>query len=136
MVFASLASEHYSPDSRLNGQTLMTTTKKGPLPSKKVFYKRLLKSFLVASLFLLFSLTLGVFGYHYICKLGWLDALANASMILGGMGPIDVIKNDAGKIFISFYALYSGISFLSAFAILIAPALHRLLHKFHLETDK
>lgn len=112
------------------------TSKKKALPSKKVYYKRLLTSFLVATGFMVFSLTLGVFGYHFICDLPWVDSLLNASMILGGMGPVDVLQNNAGKIFASFYALYSGISFLSAFAILIAPALHRLLHKFHLDTDE
>jgi hypothetical protein len=66
----------------------------------------------------------------------WIDALVNASMILGGMGPVDVVTTDSGKIFTSFYALYSGISFLTAFAILIAPALHRLLHKLKLEVEE
>ncbi len=114
----------------------MNTVLKKPLPPKNVYYRRLLNSFLIAVAFLLFSLTIGVLGYHYIGKLEWIDALLNASMILGGMGPVDIIKNDAGKVFSSFYALYSGISFLSAFAILIAPAIHRLLHKFHLDIDK
>ena len=114
----------------------MTASKKKPLATKATYYKNLLKSFLVATIFMLFSLTVGILGYHYICKMEWLDALVNASMILGGMGPVDAIKNDAGKIFTSFYALYSGVSFLSAFAILVAPALHRLLHKLKLEIEE
>ncbi len=114
----------------------MYEKKTHPLAPKKVFYKRLGRSFIAAAVFILFSLLLGVLGYHYICHLPWIDSLVNASMILGGMGEVDMVKNNSGKIFISFYALYSGVSFLSAFAVIIAPALHRLLHKFHLDEDK
>ena len=88
-----------------------------------------------ACLFLGFSLLLGILGYHYICELDWIDSLVNASMILGGMGPVDAIKNSGGKIFTSFYAIYSGVSFLTAFSIIIAPAFHRLIHKFHLSEE-
>jgi hypothetical protein len=109
---------------------------KKPLAPKHIYFKRLLKSFLVATLYMAFSLSLGVLGYHFWGKMEWIDALVNASMILGGMGPVDVVKTDNGKIFTSFYALYSGISFLTAFAILIAPALHRLLHKLKLEVEE
>ncbi len=109
---------------------------KKPLPPKHVYFKRLLKSFLVATIYMAFSLSLGVLGYHFWGNMEWMDALVNASMILGGMGPVDVVKTDSGKIFTSFYALYSGISFLTAFAILIAPALHRLLHKLKLEVEE
>ena len=113
----------------------MYEKRKHPLASKKTYIQRLSKSFILASVFMLVSLLLGVTGYHYIGHLTWIDSLVNASMILGGMGPVDVIKNDTGKVFTSFYALYSGVSFLTAFSILIAPALHRLLHKFHLDRD-
>ncbi len=78
---------------------------------------------------------LGIGGYHYLGELSWIDSLVNASMILGGMGPVDMIHTNSGKIFTSFYAIYSGVSFLTAFSILIAPALHRLLHKFHISED-
>lgn len=114
----------------------MNNTTKKPLAPKHVYYKRLLKSFIVATIYMIFSLMLGVLGYHFICGFKWVDALVNASMILGGMGPVDIVPNDAGKVFTSFYALYSGVSFLSAFAILIAPALHRLLHKLKLEVEE
>lgn len=103
-----------------------------PLP---VFYRRLVKCFILSLVFLLFSLAIGVLGYKYLCHMGWVDSLLNASMILGGMGPVNPIENDAGKIFASLYAIYSGVAFLGAFAILIAPIFHRFLHRFHLDDE-
>jgi hypothetical protein len=89
------------------------------------------------SIFLLgFSLGMGASGYHFLNDLNWTDAILNASMILTGMGPVDVMKTDTAKWFASFYALYSGIAFLSTVAIFLAPVVHRLLHLFHLEGKK
>jgi hypothetical protein len=102
------------------------------LASRSVFFRRLGNSMLIASVFLGFSLGLGILGYRFFCHLGWIDSLLNASMILGGMGPVDPIGNNAGKIFASLYAIYSGVAFLGAFAIIIAPVLHRFMHWFHL----
>ncbi len=82
------------------------------------------------------SLSLGVSGYHFLERLPWLDALVNASMILGGMGPVDPIRTSAGKIFASFYALYSGIVFLVVVGVMMAPAIHRVLHRLHLDETK
>lgn len=104
---------------------------KQPLLPFSHFVVRLVKSFFTALGFIAFSLLLGAVGYHYTEGLSWLDATLNASMILGGMGPVDVLRTSAGKIFASFYALYSGIAFLTTAAILLAPIIHRFLHKFH-----
>jgi hypothetical protein len=79
------------------------------------------------------SLGLGVLGYHLTEGLSWLDSLLNASMILGGMGPVDVLHTPAGKLFASFYALFSGAVFLGMAGIVVAPIAHRLLHRLHLE---
>ncbi len=79
------------------------------------------------------SLALGVLGYHLLAGLSWLDALVNASMILTGMGPVNPIETAAGKLFASLYALFSGVAFLTIVAVLLAPAVHRFLHRFHLE---
>jgi hypothetical protein len=81
------------------------------------------------------SLTVGTCAYHYLESLAWLDAFLNASMILGGMGPVDPIKTDAGKLFASFYALYSGLAILSIAGLILAPVVHRFLHKFHVADD-
>lgn len=79
------------------------------------------------------SLGMGVLGYHHFEHLPWLDALLNASMILGGMGPVDPVRTTGGKAFASFYALFSGVIFLVVVGIMIAPAAHRVLHRLHLE---
>ena len=109
---------------------------KQPLASKKQFYIRLLKNILVGAIILVVSLGMGMAGYHYLEGLSWIDSLLNASMILGGMGPVNPLKTDAGKIFASFYALYSGVVLLASVGVLAAPIFHRFLHHFHLAEDK
>jgi len=79
------------------------------------------------------ALAIGILGYHLLCKLSWIDALLNASMILGGMGPVDPITTTGGKLFASFYALFSGLFVIAAAGVLLAPFLHRMMHRFHLE---
>ena len=81
---------------------------------------------------LLFSLLIGMLGYHYLESLSWIDSLLNASMILGGMGPVNPLQTNAGKIFASFYAIYSGVVLLASVGVLVAPIFHRFLHHFHL----
>jgi hypothetical protein len=107
-----------------------------PLASARVFRHRMLASLGLAFAIIGGSLLIGVAGYHYWGGLGWLDALVNASMILGGMGPVDPITGVAGKWFASVYALYSGIALLTSVGVIFAPAVHRLLHGFHLEADE
>jgi hypothetical protein len=82
------------------------------------------------------SLSIGILGYHFLEHFSWLDSLLNASMILGGMGPVDPVKTVAGKLFASGYALYSGLVVLVAAGIIFAPIFHRFLHKFHLQAGE
>jgi hypothetical protein len=77
------------------------------------------------------SLLLGMAGYAWLEGLGWRDAFLNAAMLLGGMGPVETPLTDGGKLFAGLYALYAGLVFLVAVAIVFAPVFHRLLHKFH-----
>ncbi|MFO0972574.1 MAG: hypothetical protein U1A27_03915 [Phycisphaerae bacterium] len=79
------------------------------------------------------SLAIGILGYRVLESQSWIDATLNASMILGGMGPVSELHTNAGKLFASAYALFSGVIFLTVAAILFVPVLHRLLHRFHLE---
>ena len=109
--------------------------RKQPLLTPREFLKRELIYLFVASLIIIGSLLLGVFGYHYLEGLTWVDSLVTASMILGGMGPVDVLHTVAGKFFASFYALYSGIIFLVTVGIILAPLYHRFLHRFHLDME-
>jgi len=105
------------------------------LISRQLFYNRLFIAVCWALLIISASLLVGVAGYHYIERLPWIDALLNASMILGGMGPVDPMKTELGKLFASFYALYSGLLLIGLIGFLLAPVFHRILHTFH-ETRK
>jgi hypothetical protein len=108
-----------------------------PLAPPHIFLRRLVRSGGVAAGIILFSLAIGVIGYRVFGGLeSWVDCLYNASMILGGMGPVDVLRTDAGKVFASAYALYSGVVLLASVGVLLAPVLHRVLHHFHIETDE
>lgn len=100
---------------------------------RRAFYARMAKSVAAVAGIVVVSLFIGSVGYHYLGELPWIDALLNAAMILSGMGPVDPLKTTGAKLFATFYALYSGVAFLSIVAILMAPLLHRFLHKFHLE---
>ena len=104
-----------------------------PLLSKEKFLKRVMLHFLAAFGIVAVSLGIGVEGYHLTEGLNWIDSLLNASMILGGMGPVDAVHTTWGKLFASAYALFSGIIFLVIVGIIFAPIYHRFLHKFHLE---
>ena len=81
------------------------------------------------------SLAVGICGYRFLERLSWIDAVLNAAMILGGMGPVNELRTTAGKIFASVYALYSGLIVLVAAGVLFAPLFHRFLHRFHLQDD-
>ena len=81
------------------------------------------------------SLYGGMAGFHYLENLSWLDSLVNATMLLGGEGPLAQPQTVAGKYFASFYAVYSGVVFLLAFGVLITPVAHRMFHLFHLPED-
>jgi hypothetical protein len=106
---------------------------KQPLASRRIFVQRMGRYLGLSIAIILVSLAIGIIGYHLTEGLSWIDSLLNASMILGGMGPVAPIQTVAGKIFASFYALFSGMVFLVAVGVLIAPAFHRFLHRFHLE---
>jgi hypothetical protein len=104
-----------------------------PLPQ---FLKRMGRYGLVAVILIIFSVSLGTIGYHCFGQLKWLDSFHMASMILTGMGPVAEMDTNGAKIFSSFFALYSGVAFLSITAIFFAPVVHRLLHKLHVENDE
>src|SRR5205814_10683260 len=97
------------------------------------FGARLLRHFGAAQALVALSLGVGMLGYHGYERLPWTDAFLNAAMLLGGMGPVDAPKTHAGKLFAGCYALYAGLVFLVTGSILLAPVVHRLFHRFHLE---
>lgn len=107
--------------------------KKQQVISWNQFGYRLLRYLLFASALLGLSIAIGVFGYHYFASLNWIDSFHMASMILTGMGPTDLMPTDEAKLFSSFYALYSGIAFLTSTAVFFTPIIHRLFHVLHVE---
>jgi hypothetical protein len=102
-----------------------------------VFVWRMVASVAVALLLIAAALCGGVAGYHWIAGFAWVDALLEASMILGGMGPVSALPTAASKVFASCYALFSGLMFIAVMGIVLGPPVHRFLHKFHIdETDQ
>jgi len=101
------------------------------------FFKRSLKHLLIAFLILGICLLVGVAGFHFFAHAGWLDAFHNACMLLSGMGPVITIKDTdpGGKWFSSFYALFSGVIFITNIGVILAPAAHRIFHILHLEEN-
>jgi hypothetical protein len=99
------------------------------------FLWRLARFTFFAILLILISVCIGVIGYHHYGHLGRLDSFHMACMILTGMGPVAEMKTDSAKLFSSFYALYSGVAFLSITAVFFAPIIHRLLHILHVENN-
>ena len=106
------------------------------LPHKKHYYNAILKSSLFALFILFISMAIGTWGYCHFYNLNLVDGMLNASMILTGMGPIDDAHNDSAKLFATFYALYSGVAFLTSVAVIFGPVLHRFLHRFHLDVEE
>jgi hypothetical protein len=104
------------------------------LPRKK-FLSRLGRHLLISLGIILVSLAIGVVGYWFFESMSLLDAPLNASMILGGMGPVSQLETAGGKLFASFYALFSAFVFIGVAGILLSPLVHRILHRFHLDEN-
>ena len=109
--------------------------KRHPLLPRPRFVRRLLLHILAAALVVLISLGIGMEGYAYFEGLAWRDAFLNAAMLLGGMGPVEIPRTNGGKLFAGCYALYAGLMFLVAVGIVLAPIVHRVMHRFHLDAD-
>ncbi len=105
------------------------------LASSSVFFRRMAISVLIAVALILTALSIGMLGYRYIAGFDWVDALLEASMILGGMGPINTLSSTDAKLFAAGYALFSGLVFIAIMGIILAPVTHRMLHKFHIDED-
>ncbi len=110
--------------------------KKEALLSPEKFRARLLTNVMAGLIILALFLAIGILGYYATCGFSWIDSLLNASMILSGMGPTNVIPTNTGKWFASIYALVSGVVFISTIGIALAPVIHRIFHRFHLEEEK
>lgn len=101
----------------------------------KHFIPKITRTILLGLLTIAIALGMGMWGYHHYESMGWIDAYVNAAMILSGMGPVQELKTEAGKIFAGTYALFSGTFFLIVIALVLAPVFHRVIHKLHIEQE-
>lgn len=106
-----------------------------PLAPRAVFAGRFVRSFLFGSCMVLLTLLIGMTGYHSLEDLDWLDAYANAAMIMSGMGVLTAPMTDAGKLFAGTYALFCGLVLIVAAAIAFSPVIHRFLHVMHADDE-
>jgi hypothetical protein len=106
-----------------------------PLLPRRLFYRRVARTGLIATGLLLLALGAGMVGYRMTEHMGWIDAFANAAMILSGMGPLGTLQTGAGKVFAGCYALFSGLAFITLVGVVLAPFIHRIFHRFHLADD-
>jgi hypothetical protein len=113
----------------------MYEPRRKPPISRAAFLRRLARHLAVGAGLILFSLGLGMSGYMGFERLSWRDAFLNSAMLLGGMGPVNAIGTDAGKIFAGVYALYAGLVFLLVAGLVLAPIVHRVLQRFHWEEE-
>jgi hypothetical protein len=107
-----------------------------PLLSRGRFLLRLARSLRAAAAIVAVALLVGVLGYRFVAGLAWVDAIHQSAMILTGMGPVNPMTSDGAKLFSSGYALLSAVVFVLSASIVTAPLIHRLLHRFHLQTDR
>ncbi|HQR09413.1 MAG TPA: hypothetical protein PLN21_21505 [Gemmatales bacterium] len=107
-----------------------------PVLKRPAFARRVVRNFLIASAMIGISLFAGMLGFRYLEDKEWIDAFANASMLLSGMGPLEPAKNWWGKFFSGWYALYSGLLLILASGVLLAPFVHRMLHRLHCDVEE
>ena len=105
------------------------------LASISVFVRRMAASVVMAGILIAVALLIGIIGYHRIAGFDWVDSILEASMILGGMGPVNPLATTGAKMFASGYALFSGLVFIAIMGIVLAPITHRMLHKFHIDEE-
>ena len=98
-----------------------------------IYLQRIAASLGLALILILICLSIGLAGYHFIAGFNFVDSLLEASMILGGMGPVRELPNDTAKVFASIYALFSGVIFIALMGIILSPIAHRVMHKFHID---
>jgi hypothetical protein len=120
----------------LKGVRMRFEHRSQPLLSRAEFIRRIVRYAGFAFAVVAGALVVGVFGYRGFEGLSWTDSLLNAAMILGGMGPVNILEHQGAKIFASIYALLSGFVFLVAVGVLLAPVIHRFFHHFHLEAGE
>ena len=113
----------------------MYESRRLPPIAPRRFARRMASHVAVAAGLVAFSLVIGMWGYEHYEHLPWRDAFLNTAMLLGGMGPVDALRTNGGKMFAGFFALYAGVVFLVVAGLFLSPVIHRIMHKFHWEDD-
>lgn len=108
-------------------------SRRQPVASRSAFAGRLTRNALYSAGLVSLSLFVGTSGYIYFENMRTVDAFANASMILASMGPLTPLMTDGGKVFASFYAIFSGFLLIGISTLMLAPVFHRILHRFHVD---
>lgn len=126
----------FAPGAAVPRRLLGFETQNQPLLGTGAFARRLARNFAASALLVGASLAAGMIGYRHTEGMAWIDAFANAAMILSGMGPLASPQTWGGKLFAGLYALYSGLVLILAAGLIAAPVAHRLLHRFHLESNR
>jgi hypothetical protein len=121
--------------SRRRRHPLLYERRHEPLLPRRAWAARLAWHLGLAAALLAFALGAGAIGYRATEGMPWLDAVLNAAMILAGMGPVDALRTEGGKLFATAYAIFSGVFFLAVAGVVLAPVLHRVLHRFHLDGE-
>ncbi len=103
-----------------------------PLPPRR-FARRMADHVALAAVLVFVSLLVGMWGYEHYEHLPWRDAFLNTAMLLGGMGPVDPLHSNGGKVFAGIFALYAGVVFLVVAGLFLVPVIHRIAHLFHFE---
>jgi hypothetical protein len=98
-----------------------------------IYLQRIIASLALGFALILIGLSIGIAGYHFIAGFNFVDSLLEASMILGGMGPVRELPSETAKVFASIYALFSGVIFIALMGIILSPTAHRVMHKFHID---
>ena len=106
-----------------------------PLASIPAFIRRMMACLLVSQCIAVVALSIGMVGYHKVAGLNWIDSFENAAMILGGMGPVDQMTTTPAKLFAGLYAIFCGLVFITVMGIVLAPVLHRVMHRLHLADE-
>lgn len=115
---------------------LMFEHKSEKLLPRRKFLVRVIKFALFSFSLVIVSLLIGIFGYSQVEGMSLVDSFLNAAMLMGGMGPVGILRTEAGKLFAGIYALYCGMVLIVAVGIAVTPIVHRFFHHFHLEGEK
>lgn len=111
----------------------MVTQKNGHSKAPSRLYRHLALNMWIGLMVTAAALSIGIFGYHYLESMSWVDSFMNASMILSGMGPASTLTTTAGKLFAGMYALFSGLTFIAIIVIMLSPVIHHFFRRMHLE---